>query len=67
MDIDTELRQKIKILKAIGQIDNYYEVAEILEMQPKSFYNWLRGEYKLGREKIKRVKDLVADLWLPLE
>ena len=36
---DKILRYKVKILKATNSIDNYYEIAELLEMRKASFYN----------------------------
>lgn len=65
IETDKELRKKVKILKAIGQIDSFAEVAEILEINKKSFYNWLREEYNLGREKKTKLQTLIDDLWIP--
>lgn len=48
---DNILRYKVKILKATNSIDNYYEIAELLEMSKASFYNWLNEYYNLGYEK----------------
>ena len=36
------LRDEVKLLKALQGI-SYKEIAEYLEMPPKSFYNWLKG------------------------
>ena len=48
---DKELRQKVKILKATEAIENYAEIAELLEMSSGSFYNWLNGDYNFGAAK----------------
>ena len=61
------LRQKVRILKAIGQIDSYLELAEIIGIKKKSLYNWLRSEYELGEQKLKALENIVNDLWIPLE
>jgi len=37
-----DLRKKVKMLKALQGI-SYKEIAEYLELRPKSFYNWLDG------------------------
>ena len=39
MDI---LRKKVKLLKALQKV-TYKELAEYIEISPKSFYNWLNG------------------------
>lgn len=66
MDKNCDLRQKVRFLKALGQINSYIELAEILGIKNKSFYNWLRGEYNLSEEKERILKEVVNDLWLPI-
>lgn len=36
------LRKEVKLLKALQNVQ-YKEIAEYLELPPKSFYNWLNG------------------------
>ena len=36
-----ELRRQVKILKAVGDKVTYKELAEYLEMNKNSFYNWI--------------------------
>lgn len=62
---DNELRKKVKLLKATGAIVNYYEIAELLEMTEKSFYNWLSGYYDLGEKKRKLLIQIEQDLYIP--
>lgn len=62
---DNELRKKVKLLKATGAIVNYYEIAELLEMTEKSFYNWLSGYYELGEKKRKLLIQIEQDLYIP--
>ena len=59
---DTVLRKQVKILKATESIDNYYEIAELLEISNKSFYNWLGGYYNLSDRKKKVLKEIINDL-----
>lgn len=59
---DQELRRKIKILKATEAIENYYEIAELLEISCKSFYNWLGGYYNLSESKKKNLIEIINDL-----
>ena len=48
---DETLRKKVKLLKATEAISNYYEIAEILDMTDRAFYNWLNKQYNLGSGK----------------
>lgn len=63
---DKELRKKVKILKATESIQNYGEIAELLEIANGSFYNWLNGYYNFGAEKKERLKEIIDDLTIPL-
>ena len=67
MDKNDILIKKVKLLKAIGQIDSYKELSEMLDIKPKSLYNWLRKEYKFSEEKIKLLSSIVDDLWVPID
>ena len=67
MNKNDELRQKVKFLKALGQIDTYIEVAEVLGIKKKSLYNWLRGDFNLSDEKERILEELVSDLWIPIQ
>ena len=60
---DDNLRTDIKVLKAIGQIDNYAEVAEMIDIKVNSFYNWLNGYYNLSyakKQKLKEIADILS-------
>ena len=59
---DTVLRKQVKILKATEAINNYYEIANLLEISNKSFYNWLSGYYNLSEQKKKKLNVLISDL-----
>lgn len=61
---DDNLRTKVKVLKAIGQIDSFFEVAEMIGVSKASFYNWINGYYNLGQEKKRELTNLVSDLTL---
>lgn len=63
---DDQLRQRVRMLKATKAIDNYYEVAELLEVSEKAFYNWLSGCYDLGHTKQQHLKAIVDDLCIPV-
>ena len=56
---DDVLRQRVKMLKATESIQNYYEIAELLEMSKSAFYNWLNKEFNLGYEKKVFLNDII--------
>ena len=58
---DKELIESVRILKATGKIKNYYEIAERLEMNEKSFYNWLSGFFNLGYRKKQKLIALIKE------
>lgn len=45
-----ELRQRVRLLKALQGI-TYKELAEYIELPPKSFYSWLNGQYEFSEER----------------
>ena len=51
MILDKDLIQSIRILKAKGMINNYYEVAKIINISEKSFYNWMSGRFTIKYSK----------------
>lgn len=52
------LRKQVKLLKALEDV-SYTEIAEHLEIQRNSFYNWLKGYYNLSPEKEKRLYEII--------
>lgn len=64
---DDVLRQRVKMLKATESIQNYYEIAELLEMSKSAFYNWLNKEFNLGYEKKVFLNDIIDTLLIPKE
>lgn len=67
MDKNDLLIKKVKLLKATDQIDSYKELSEMLDIKPKSLYNWLRREYKFSEEKLSLLSSIVDDLWIPID
>ncbi len=62
---DNELRKQVKLLKATEAIQNYYEIAEILEISESSMYNWLNRQFALSYDKKQLLKSVIEDLTLP--
>lgn len=56
-----DLRKQVKLLKALQGI-SYKEIAEYLELPPKSFYNWLNGQFEFGEEREQRLYEVIANL-----
>ena len=55
------LRKQVKELKVYQDI-TYKELAEYLEIQRNSFYNWLKGYYNLSEEKQIQLLDIINNL-----
>lgn len=53
------LRKQVKLLKALQNI-SYKEIAEHLEINQHSFYNWLKGYYSLSEKKEQRLIEILA-------
>ena len=56
--MNEKLRKDVKMLKAIQGI-TYKEIAEHLEINTKSFYNYLNNQYDLSIEKQKRLREII--------
>ena len=52
------LRNRVKLIKALQGI-SYKEIAEYIELPPKSFYCWLKGYYEFGEERETRLKEIL--------
>lgn len=55
------LRKQVKELKVYQNI-TYKELAEYLEIQRNSFYNWLKGYYNLGDDKQRQLQEIINNL-----
>lgn len=56
---DDLLRERVRLLKAKGDIKNYIELAELLEVPKNGFYNWMNNQYNFGIEKKQRLNELI--------
>lgn len=57
------LRKQVKVVKALyGEDFKYKDIAEMLEININSFYNWLNNYYDLGKEKEKVLQDFVNNI-----
>lgn len=55
------LRKRVKLIKALQGI-SYREIAEYIELPPKSFYSWLNGQYEFSQQREKRLIDVLNTL-----
>lgn len=58
---DKELIKRVRVLKAMGYIKNYYELAEMLGMTEKGLYNWLGGYYSLSYKNKQRLNEILRE------
>ena len=57
------LRKQVKIVKALyGKDFTYKDIADMLEININSFYNWLNGSYDFGRQKAKKLQIWLNDI-----
>ena len=59
--MNESLRKQVKILKALENI-SYKEIAEYLEINQNSFYNFINGQYNLSQEKAERLQEIIINL-----
>ena len=57
-----EVRKLVKLAKALNDDIYYNQFAEYLNITNHSFYNRLNGYYRLSREKLYKLLDIVIDL-----
>lgn len=53
-----DLRQRVKLIKALQGI-TYKELAEYIELPPRSFYNWLDKQFEFSEERETRLKEIL--------
>jgi hypothetical protein len=56
------LRERVKLAKVYNDEYSYKDFAEYLDVKPRSFYNWLHGDYQLSSSKYDKLNDFIADL-----
>ena len=52
----------MKLAKEYNDDWKYYQFAEIIDITPAAFYNWLKGYYELSYEKKELLSYLMSDL-----
>ena len=59
-----KLRENVKLCKAYNSDWSYKQMAEVIEITPHAFYNWLHGYYELSFQKEKKLQELLSDLMI---
>lgn len=59
-----DLRKQVRLCKVYNNEWSYKQFAEVIDITPNSFYNWLNGYYELSYQKEKILKELLSDLML---
>lgn len=59
--MNESLRKQVKMLKALQNI-SYKEIAEYLEINQNSFYNFINGQYNLSQERAERLQEIIINL-----
>ena len=62
MNRQDNLRQQVKLAKALNSDWSYKAMSEVLNINAHAFYNWLNGAYELSRSKELELQSLIADL-----
>ncbi len=62
MNRQDDLRQQVKLAKALNSEWSYKAMSEVIEISSHAFYNWLNGAYDLSYSKEKELQNLVANL-----
>ena len=56
------LRQQVKLAKALNDEWSYKAMSEVIQISSNAFYNWLNGYYDLSYNKERELSDLVSNL-----
>ena len=56
------LRQQVKLAKALNDEWSYKAMGEVIQISSHAFYNWLNGAYELSYKKESELTDLVSNL-----
>ena len=57
-----DLRQQVKLAKALNDDWSFKAMSEVIQISPNAFYNWLNGWQQLSYKKANQLKSLVNDL-----
>lgn len=59
---NSQLREKVRITKALNPEYTYKEFAEMLQITYPSFRNWLSGSYDFSLQRARMLDGILSDL-----
>lgn len=62
LDKQNYLRKEVRLAKACNDDITYKDFADFLEIEYRSFLNWLSAAYNLSSTNERKLHDLVIDL-----
>ena len=62
MKSQDNLRQKVKLAKALNDDWSYKAMSEVIGITVHAFYNWLDGAYELSDKRKHQLESLADDL-----
>jgi len=62
MNAQQKLIHRVKLAKVENEDWTYKQMAEVIDIDAHSFYNWMNGCYKLSDKKYSELSSLIDDL-----
>lgn len=62
MNAQQKLIHRVKLAKVENEDWTYKQMAEVIDIDTHSFYNWMNGCYKLSDKKYSELSSLIDDL-----
>ena len=59
--MDNTLRNEVKLLKVYKDV-SYKQIAQLLGIKAKSFYNWLHGEYNFSEHTAEKLHSICMEM-----
>ncbi len=57
-----KLREEVKLCKVYNPEWSFKQIAEVIEITPNAFYNWLHGYYELSHRTETKLRELLSNL-----
>ena len=57
-----QIKRKIRVAKALNPDWSYKQMAQVIDITPNTFYNYLYGSFDLGEKKASELQSFLDDL-----
>ena len=57
-----QIKRKIRMAKALNPDWSYRQMAQVINVTPNTFYNYLYGSFDLGEKKASELQSFLDDL-----